>query len=118
MSWGDGQKHDRPTLRRCERKGCTNVFLVPDPEGGKGSNQTRKRYCSRACNATARKHRKGVRSQKERRFDTCPAGHDRSPENTYVYTIKSGAKAGYEVRRCRICFNEAQRRWRGERMAA
>ena len=115
MSWGDHRI--RPVIHHCERRGCSHTFVVPDPAGGKGSNQTRKRYCSAGCYATALKHRKGVRSQVARRFDTCPSGHDRSPENVYEYVIKSGPKAGYTVRRCRPCFNSAQRAYRLKEVA-
>lgn len=114
--WGQAKERVRPQVRRCARAGCSNQFRVPDGTG-KGSNQTRKRYCSKGCNATARKHRRGVRSRQSRRFDTCPAGHDRTPENTYEYVIASGPKKGMAARRCRICFNEAQRRWRERRAA-
>lgn len=103
--------------RMCARQGCTNTFPLSTGEG-KGSNQTRKRYCSKTCNATARKHRRGSVSQLRRRLDQCPNGHDRSPENVYEYTIKSGPKAGTRVRRCRLCFNAAQQAYRAERKAA
>ena len=116
-----GNQYLRPTekgWRRCARGGCVKVFPLRDPEGGKGSYHPNRRYCSDGCAATDAKHQRGARSQLSRRFDQCPSGHDRSPENVYEYTIRSGKKAGTRVRRCRICFNNAQRAYRAERKAA
>lgn len=79
--------------RRCARTGCSNIFV---PRKG-GHPQ---RFCSPVCKYTHHSaERRGSRSRENRRYDTCPAGHDRSPENSRVVQHKSGQ---VEIR-CKIC---------------
>lgn len=93
-----------PGFHRCERDGCANIF----PENPRGRP---KRFCSKRCRDTVGlRRRRDARSQTSRRYDTCPAGHDRSPENTYTYVNSKG----YPSLRCRVCTREYQR----ERRAA
>jgi len=112
---GHGLQWVRPVpkgYRRCERVGCSEVFAAKMHRG------RAKRYCTTRCgDAESKARRVGSRSQIARANDTCPSGHDRSPENVYEYTIKSGPKAGTLVRRCRPCFNAAQAAYR-EQVAA
>ena len=52
-----------------------------------------------------------------RRKTKCPKGHDYSPENTYVYTVKSGSRKGHVHRDCKICIYERTRASRARRAA-
>ena len=73
---------------RCAARGCTNTFI---PWGKR--NQI---YCSQKCGARDRRELAG---RYGKRYDKCPNGHDRSPEN--VAYRKSGAIY------CRACNREA-----------
>lgn len=50
---------------------------------------------------------------------TCSKGHERTPENTYLYVAKSGKSKGQKSWRCRVCHNENNRRagkkWRAKK---
>mgnify|MGYP001407000648 CR=1 FL=1 len=70
------------TLPVCARVGCSNTPPPSKPRGG------RRIYCSRPCLMSAARDRRRerqtgnpVRTKKNRRYDKCPRGHDRSPEN-------------------------------------
>lgn len=69
----------RPASKRCERTGCSEVIVTKKQGYGK-------KYCGRACKHAAwrvrQKKREGTKSRYGTRWDTCPHGHDRSPENT------------------------------------
>ncbi len=104
---------------RCANPACSVTFSPFN--GGR-----RKVYCTAACkNQHWSQRHKAKRSEgaqgrtlKSKRYDTCPHGHDRSPENA---VWEKGSK-GKPVLRCRECLNRKARdrraRLRGERMAA
>lgn len=84
---------------RCARPGCSKIFPA-------GRYADRKKYCSRKCKGQASQARtRGFRSQLSRKYDRCPAGHDRSPENVREYVHR---KTGQVEHRCIIC--ERQRK--------
>lgn len=93
----------RATIATCAAKGCSN--LVPPQRGG----PLPKRFCCARCKQTEydRVSRGSERTLKNKRFDRCPKGHDRSPENV-VYQ-NNGKQL---VLRCRVCLNEKQSRRR------
>jgi len=89
-------------VKRCEANGCANTFV--DLHRGHPRH-----YCSKTCRMTQRgRRRKGRRSLDSKRYDTCPHGHDRSPENA---AWGKGVK-GKLVLRCRVCIKEKQRAYR------
>lgn len=93
--------------KRCEAEGCSNVF-VPNRRGRP------QKYCSKTCRMTQRdRRREGRRTLQSKRFDTCPHGHDRSPENE-VWEMGSRGKP---VLRCRECLKEKQRARRARKRA-
>lgn len=112
LSGSCGTQWVRPVPKgyaRCQLVGCSEIFPSPNARG------VRQKYCSKKCKQHASQaRRRGFRSQLSRRFDTCPAGHDRSPENTYIVNHKSG-QVEY---RCRVCENERKAARRAEREAA
>lgn len=85
--------------RRCERDGCSAVFAPTMPW---------QRFCSQQCQRAQwrNEHSEGARTMKSRRYDQCPQGHDRSPENTQWILDK---RSGKLKPRCRVCFNEHRR---------
>lgn len=83
-----------PGSIRCGRRGCGTLFKPGMPWA---------RYCSKNCKMAEQRHRRSEREQRPQRYghryDTCPNGHDRSPEN--VYERPNGSIA------CRACRREA-----------
>lgn len=109
----------RVPTNRCARGGCSNTF-DPSPTGYRGvAGGKRRLYCSPACqSAQSKREGSGHRTLGGKRYDTCPQGHDRSPENTIEYVKKSGPKAGYVERKCRLCALEKQREYRARKKVA
>lgn len=75
--------------KRCAAKGCS-VYFKPRARWH--------RYCSQACGQRARHQKSGRYGS---RYDTCPAGHDRSPENV--------RERGDGTIACRACGRERER---------
>ena len=96
---------------RCACRGCTNTF-VPSKHTPKSQP---KRYCSMACRTKENNRiRNGSRTKQSILYDTCPHGHDRSPENVRYVRHPSG---GMQIR-CQACMRERQRARRAKSKAA
>lgn len=92
-------------LVQCARPGCTVMFR-PHRKGHI--------YCSPHCNKRVYKYRHGQALRPGERFEReyqaelyCPHGHEKTPENTYI--TKEGSRV------CRVCRNEAARRYKRRR---
>ena len=82
--------------RRCECPGCSNEF-TPEP---RGAHQAK--FCSPTCKVKAYRARRRIREERPARYgtryDRCPNGHDRSPEN--IGTKRNGGQY------CKACSRE------------
>lgn len=81
----------------CEARGCGNPVPPKTHTGGKP-----RRFCSTQCaKRTWDRNKDGTkRTIEEARYDKCPHGHDRSPENTGYY---KGSPY------CRVCDRERKK---------
>lgn len=83
--------------KRCAAAGCSELFFP---------KTKRRRYCSERCYKRQWwRDKNGARGLESRRFDACPHGHDRSPENYFP-------KGSH---RCRLCWNKYMRKYRKRR---
>lgn len=86
-------------LRRCERRGCHNTFLVDAPNVPR-KGPTKKRFCCKTCRQMEGQYRRGIHKRLE--FGVCRNGHDITPENTKIFVW-----GGKTRRVCLVC-REAQ----------
>ncbi len=95
--------------KRCECRGCTQVFKIEHTPQGGGRP---KKFCSKKCRVRENNYlqRDKVRiGRYGTKYGECVNGHDRSPENTY---ISPGGKV-----LCRPCARDNAKKTRARKRA-